>query len=226
MQDLYEAYLGIYEAKVDKGTPLEKEDIRNTRAFGSASSRDSATGMRGFYNEELEFILDYLVNECYADDYKSANYILESMSDYWIDSILCEEWRAADTGKISTQAYKKEKRGDSSFETLDAANRNLLAKNTKPPTERNLMGRRLQLARLRAANDKDHESIMNIASTTNMQDPKNQQQVMNIAGNISRRGKLAHTINTVANMQTRRTPKEQESQSASIRFHDNLRTKR
>jgi hypothetical protein len=92
MRDLYEAYLGIYEAKVDKGTPLEKEDIRNTRSnskFNFGTAQNKIVPLR---KEELEFILAYLVSECYADDYKSANYILESMSEEWADTILCEKY--------------------------------------------------------------------------------------------------------------------------------------
>jgi hypothetical protein len=50
MDPLIEAYLGIYEAKVDAGSPLEKEDIRNKREFGAESGRNKKTGLRRFFH--------------------------------------------------------------------------------------------------------------------------------------------------------------------------------
>lgn len=40
-----------------------------------------------FQREELEFVLDYLFENGYADTYSSAAVIAESMSDQWIDMI-------------------------------------------------------------------------------------------------------------------------------------------
>lgn len=50
MDPLIEAYLGVYEAKVDVGGPLEKEDIRNRREFGTESGRNKKTGLRRFFH--------------------------------------------------------------------------------------------------------------------------------------------------------------------------------
>lgn len=171
MDPLIEAYLGIYEAKVDAGSPLEKEDIRNKREFGTESGRNKKTGLRRFFHgvsrgvkkdtpsgnepsqisgrfgtgaevrreirklkarkqgrdiakqskmereareyvkkansqfaadsaenkivkfnrEELEYILDVLVSEGFAVDYDGAVFILEAMSDEWVDCILDEK---------------------------------------------------------------------------------------------------------------------------------------
>jgi hypothetical protein len=50
MDPLMEAYLDVYEAKVDAGSPLEKEDIRNKREFGTESGKNKKTGLRRFFH--------------------------------------------------------------------------------------------------------------------------------------------------------------------------------
>ena len=44
----------------------------------------------GLRKEELEYILDVLVSEGFAVDYNGAEFILEAMSDEWLDCILQE----------------------------------------------------------------------------------------------------------------------------------------
>ncbi len=180
MDELFEAYLAVYEAKVDRikpgmkssslDTALEVEDKRNKREFGTTSNRNRNTGVRRFFHdvsrgvkkdkpsgnepseisgrfgtgaevrreirklkakkegrdiakeskikrearnyikqqnsqfnadsaenkivkfqrEELEYIIDILVSEGYVDNYDSATYILEAMSDEWLVGILSE----------------------------------------------------------------------------------------------------------------------------------------
>ena len=180
MDELFEAYLAVYEAKVDRikpemkssslDTALKVEDERNRREFGTTSNRNRNTGVRRFYHEvsrgvkkekstgnepsqisgrfgtgaeirqeirrlrrkkegrdianqaridreakeyirnvnsqfnadnasntikkftreELEYIIDTLVYEGYADDYDGALFIMEAMSDGWLEEILGE----------------------------------------------------------------------------------------------------------------------------------------
>jgi predicted kinase len=47
-------------------------------------------GIRRFQREELEFILDYLIDEGYTDSYESALVILETMSEEWLECIIEE----------------------------------------------------------------------------------------------------------------------------------------
>ena len=49
-----------------------------------------SNAIRKFTREELEYILDVLVYEGYADDYDGARFIIESMSDEWLEEILGE----------------------------------------------------------------------------------------------------------------------------------------
>ena len=64
MDELFEAYLAVYEAL--------------------------SNAIRRFTREELEYILDVLVYEGYADDYDGARFIMEAMSDEWLEEILGE----------------------------------------------------------------------------------------------------------------------------------------
>jgi hypothetical protein len=47
-------------------------------------------GIRRFQREELEFILDYLIDEGYTDSYESALALVETMSDEWLECIIEE----------------------------------------------------------------------------------------------------------------------------------------
>jgi hypothetical protein len=61
MDELFEAYLAVYEAKVDRinpgmkssslNTALEVEDKRNRREFGTTSNRNRNTGVRRFFHD-------------------------------------------------------------------------------------------------------------------------------------------------------------------------------
>ncbi len=51
---------------------------------------NASNTIKRFRREDIEYILDYLVNEGYANSYESAAGICESMSDAWVNSILGE----------------------------------------------------------------------------------------------------------------------------------------
>ena len=63
----------------------EIEDKKNKLA-----SLEGQNNVRKFKREELEYILDVLVSEGFAVDYNGAEFILEAMSDEWLDCILQE----------------------------------------------------------------------------------------------------------------------------------------
>ena len=63
----------------------EIEDKKNKLA-----SLEGQNNVRKFKKEELEYILDVLVSEGFAVDYNGAEFILEAMSDEWLDCILQE----------------------------------------------------------------------------------------------------------------------------------------
>lgn len=44
-----------------------------------------------FHREDYEFIISYLIDEGYVNDYNSAEYMIENMSGEWIINILTEE---------------------------------------------------------------------------------------------------------------------------------------
>jgi hypothetical protein len=56
-------------------------------ALGDMEGRNN---IKKFNREELEYIIDTLVSEGYVSDYDSAAYILEAMSEEWLESILME----------------------------------------------------------------------------------------------------------------------------------------
>jgi hypothetical protein len=66
-------------------------------------------------NKELNFVLDYLINEGYTDCHESASKILDVMSDEWLESILNEVSddymrRSAAAGDAALQAKKERER--------------------------------------------------------------------------------------------------------------------
>ena len=94
MDPLIEAYLGVYgEAFNHKG-----EFVREGPAPASShpkpenSSNSKKSKKPQMKKEELEYILDVLVSEGFAVDYDGAEFILEAMSDEWIDCILDEKY--------------------------------------------------------------------------------------------------------------------------------------
>jgi hypothetical protein len=54
------------------------------------NNQPPSNSIRRFTREELEYILDVLVYEGYADNYDGARFIMESMSDEWLEEILGE----------------------------------------------------------------------------------------------------------------------------------------
>jgi len=64
----------------------------NSEEEKAKSERRKQRGKISFEVRE-DFILEYLINEGYTDNYDSAIAIYESMSDEWMDSIINEEFR-------------------------------------------------------------------------------------------------------------------------------------
>lgn len=77
----------LIRTSVDRDAARQKkmEDLK--KQLGDLEGRNN---IRRFTREELEYILDVLVYEGYADDYDGARFIIESMSDEWLEEILGE----------------------------------------------------------------------------------------------------------------------------------------
>lgn len=90
---------------------------------GTQRREDEEMGLRPKLNSSVEYVLDYLINEGYTDSYDSATYILEAMSDEWLDEILIERTRfAKKTGRSATSGRPSQKGGlKASKDPVDAA---------------------------------------------------------------------------------------------------------
>jgi hypothetical protein len=92
MDPLIEAYLGVYgEAFNHKGEFVREGPApapSHPKPENSSNSKKSKKPQ--MKKEELEYILDVLVSEGFAVDYNGAEFILEAMSDEWVDCILYE----------------------------------------------------------------------------------------------------------------------------------------
>lgn len=91
--DFYEAYLGIYEA-ADKTKPrptvLRREDKES-----------------GLKEEDIEYVLDYLIDEGFTDSYESAIAIVESMSEEWLEEII-EKFNPSDYEEYHRKNHQDE----------------------------------------------------------------------------------------------------------------------
>ena len=62
--------------------------------------------IRKFQRNDVEYALDYLINEGFTDSYEGAEAILESMSDEWLKSIILEENRKSQIASKSGRTPK------------------------------------------------------------------------------------------------------------------------
>lgn len=132
MEDLQEAYLAIYEANkadefVTSNMYTADKDIKNAkirrrqgRDFrGVLNPADYSQGepvrqkahrdRRGVRKEEIDsydLVLDYLLDEGYADSEDNAITIMANMSEEWIDDILDEAVLGARKGHIRSVVGK------------------------------------------------------------------------------------------------------------------------
>lgn len=67
-------------------------DKVNTNIKPLETGPNAKSNIRKFNREELEYIVDVLVSERFAADYEGAAYILEAMSDEWLDCILDDKY--------------------------------------------------------------------------------------------------------------------------------------
>jgi hypothetical protein len=171
------------------------------------------------YSEPESADINHWVSQLISEGYDLDNYSDEELYEAYLED-LDEGWRPANTGKISAQAFKLEKQKDPNFKVLDTAVNNLLSKSTRTPTSKNIVNRNLQLARLQRNKDRAYGEVRRHGATSDMSAPEVQKKVTDLGKTISDNDIKQRAINTIANMQTRRTPEEQKKQAASIRFHD------
>lgn len=84
--------IGRNPKQKDKKTKEYLETIETLRRRAPSGSEPSKYFSRGYAmgvrKEDLEFILDYLLDEGYAETIESAEVILENMSEGWMESIV------------------------------------------------------------------------------------------------------------------------------------------
>jgi hypothetical protein len=74
---------------------------RLRKIVGTQRRQDIESGVR---KEDVEYVLDYLIDEGFTDSYEGAEAILETMSDEWLEGIIDERTRyAKETGRSATQ---------------------------------------------------------------------------------------------------------------------------
>jgi hypothetical protein len=234
IRNLQEAYLEVYEEVDARRAPKELLDRLNSSREGHMAQDGpnkpaydakqrllrKAHERRMKMKEQIDLydiILDHLLDEGFADSIESAEAIMVNMSEEWRDSIV-EGWKPANTAKMSAQAYKLEKQRDPHYKVVDAAIKNLSALNTRQPSSKNVISRNLQLARLQRNKDREHGEMIRHSRTSDLKNPEVQKKFMNQAKKFTDNTIRQKTINTIANMQTRRKPSEQQKQSAVNRF--------
>lgn len=94
---LYETYQEIYEGKSDDllKKPVQRSDARTERVGGDEPSRMIKHFMsrgikkrKGLKEDNIDIIIDYLLDEGFADSEEDAGIMLNTMSDSWFESIL------------------------------------------------------------------------------------------------------------------------------------------
>lgn len=150
---------------------------------------------------------------------------MKTYSEFISDILVREEWRPANTGRMSSQAYRLERQGDPHYKVLDAALHHLTASRTRPPTNRNIITRNMQTARLKRNIDRSHGEIIRHGATSNMKNPKVQKKVVQQGKNVADNTIRKKTIDTISRMQSKRTPEQQQSQAAVNRFDQTFHRK-
>lgn len=85
----------------------------------AAAGRAAGTFVRKLTKEDCEYIIEYLVDEKYAKDLESANNILESMSEVWVDEIM--EGRDEDAQERRFQKHGDRSRGETATRLIGKA---------------------------------------------------------------------------------------------------------
>jgi hypothetical protein len=97
----------------DKKTKQYLDTIETLRRRASSGAEPSKYFGRGYAmgvrKEDLEFILDYLLDEGFATTLESAEVILENMSEGWIESIM-EEKKPYPVDKVDAKVKELKKK--------------------------------------------------------------------------------------------------------------------
>jgi len=112
MDNLYEAYLNVYEANDSYlETDMKKRAENNKKALEDMEKTDAHKTMvatvRKKFDEETDlfnYLLEYLVAEGYADTNQAAIAIMSNMSEEWKESIINEAYKDFPTAKVMKKA--------------------------------------------------------------------------------------------------------------------------
>jgi hypothetical protein len=91
--NLYESYLEIYEQSTPNPSDAYREALRrlspkHLEQLQQKIKLEKDLKARSQQKEDLEYIIDYLIDEGYTDSYESALAILETMSDQWFVELI------------------------------------------------------------------------------------------------------------------------------------------
>lgn len=93
--------LELNRLQKNAGNSLIQTNVHKLKELDKGEPKNKIVKLR---REELEFVLDYLFENGYADNYESAAVIAESMSDEWFEDILCEwDWEHLKKHSLSNQ---------------------------------------------------------------------------------------------------------------------------
>jgi hypothetical protein len=119
------------EKQIKRPTNSAAQASRLRKIVGTQRRQDIESGVR---NEDVEYVLDYLIDEGFTDSYESAIEIVEAMSDEWLECIIDERTRyAKETGKSATSGRPSE-RGGLKNQSGDVRKAALLHVMKKPPS--------------------------------------------------------------------------------------------
>lgn len=73
--------------QTERPTNREAQATRLRQVVGTQRRQDIESGIR---KEDVDYVLDYLIDEGYTDSYESALVIVEAMSDEWFEDLIDE----------------------------------------------------------------------------------------------------------------------------------------
>jgi hypothetical protein len=90
--NLYESYLEVYEQSTPNPSDAYREALRRLSPKHLEQLQQKIKLEKDLkasqQKEDLEYIIDYLIDEGYTDSYESALAIVETMSDEWFSELI------------------------------------------------------------------------------------------------------------------------------------------
>lgn len=141
---------------------LKKLPFHSSHLKPAPRREPSANSIRRFQRNDVEYVLDYLIDEGFTDSYESAIEIVESMSDEWFDSII-EGWLRKDPWEVTLQGHDNNSpAGIAVGRAMNTANRGGV-RDLKPSTAANMERQARNLERRNAEGHNKAKAIRAVA---------------------------------------------------------------